>query len=376
MQMRPLKYIIVILAIFLFGFLCCKQPTTPVNINLEKFGDGIHHWFLFATNTNYHRFDTNDFISIGENIIKFQNEDGGWPKNIDWLADVDADSLIKTLSEKYKQSTFDNDNTHPQIDFLAQLYTQTGKEEYRIAAEKGLIYILNTQNTSGGWRGWDVDAITFNDNVTNGIMDLLIDIKQQKEYFRWINNPLKSRLDSSLNAAIKCVLNCQIITNGDKTAWCQQHDHKTLAPVGGRSFELPSIASRESVNIVRMLMNINEPDSAIIDAINSAVKWFELSKLYNIKVIDIPIPADTYKGQNLNIDRRVETDTSAPPIWARFYQLEDNKPFMCRRDGQKVYSLEEVNPERRGGYSWYGYWPQKLIEKEYPRWTKCHLNTN
>ncbi|MEO9031633.1 MAG: hypothetical protein ABI285_00205 [Ginsengibacter sp.] len=37
-----------------------------------------------------------------------------------------------------------------------------------------------------------------------------------------------------------------------------------------------------------------------------------------------------------------------------------------------LYGLEaaknHVTRERRTGYGWYGYWPEKLIDIEYPKW--------
>ena len=63
-------------------------------------------------------------------------------------------------------------------------------------------------------------------------------------------------------------------------------------------------------------------------------------------------------------------DPKAPPIWARFYTIKTNRPFMANRDGKKVYELSKVERERRTGYSWYGYWPASLLKKAYPRWRK------
>jgi pectinesterase len=36
-------------------------------------------------------------------------------------------------------------------------------------------------------------------------------------------------------------------------------------------------------------------------------------------------------------------------IWYRFYNLEDNRPFFCDRDGIKVNELTLVSGERRSG---------------------------
>ncbi|MDP2208566.1 MAG: pectate lyase [Bacteroidota bacterium] len=69
------------------------------------------------------------------------------------------------------------------------------------------------------------------------------------------------------------------------------------------------------------------------------------------------------------MDRVVVEDPQAPPIWARLYELGTNKPLFCNRDGVPIYSLAEVDRERRSGYSWYTYEPDRVF-KEYPNWQK------
>jgi len=343
---------------------------SKVEVNLDKFADGIHHYELFAEDLDYPRLATTDYNGIADNLVQFQNEDGGWPKNIDWLADVDMDSLKNTLSDFDARSTFDNDNTHPQIDFLARMYVRTGEPEYRESARKGLYYILDTQHESGGWRGWDVDAITYNDNVMVGIMSVLLDVKTENPYYHWIKPLFREQLVAAFDEALSVTLNAQIEVDGVKKAWGQQHDHKTLEPVLGRSYEHPAVVSRESVPIVELLMRIKEPNDKVTTAVESAVDWMKHAGLQNIRIDTIHISSDTYEGQNLDIDRKVVIDSSAKTIWARYYEIEDSTPFFSTREGKKVESLAEVNPERRGGYEWYGYWPAKLIEVEYPAWKK------
>ncbi len=49
--------------------------------------------------------------------------------------------------------------------------------------------------------------------------------------------------------------------------------------------------------------------------------------------------------------------------------MADNTPFMCNRDGIKVYKLSDVKLERRVGYAWYTYAPEELFEA-YDIWSK------
>ena len=69
-------------------------------------------------------------------------------------------------------------------------------------------------------------------------------------------------------------------------------------------------------------------------------------------------------------DTVVVADSKAPPIWARNYEVESNRPIFASRDGVKVYSLAEVDRERRTGQPWYGDWPARLLDREYPQWRK------
>ena len=89
--------------------------------------------------------------------------------------------------------------------------------------------------------------------------------------------------------------------------------------------------------------------------------------LQSKKIITIPMPEGNPEDRAIKADRRLVDDPEAAPLWARFYELEDNTIFLCNRDGIKVYSLDKVWPERRLGYSWYGNWGNAVL-KAYPEW--------
>ncbi len=61
-------------------------------------------------------------------------------------------------------------------------------------------------------------------------------------------------------------------------------------------------------------------------------------------------------------------DRSARPLWARFYEIESNRPFFCDRDGVVKYDIEEIGGERRKGYTWYGNWGESLVNA-YAKWS-------
>lgn len=276
------------------------------------------------------------------------------------------------MKERYRQSTLDNRNTFPQVEYLADVYRLTKDERYKVAVLKGLDYLLSTQNQSGGWRGWDVDAITFNDEVTTGALELFLKITQGDESFDWVSSSLKEDIANAYQLGLEAILKCQIVQNGVKTAWGQQHDHITYQSVKARSYELPGITANESCDVILFLMNIPNPSDEIVESVKDAIAWLKRSEIKGIRVERISLSNENIINHEYPYDNVVVEDSEAKPIWARYYELSDNTPFMCTRAGQKVWTLSDVNAERRTGYEWYGYWPMKVLKK-YDTWI---INTN
>lgn len=352
-------------------FLLCffiSMPTWAQQIpSISALQDGIHHWNLVHPTRNYERYRESDYEKIADNLIAYQNPDGGWLKNMDWLGILNIDSIKANLDDKQKYSTLDNRNTFSQIEYLADVYVLSMKEKYKTAVEKGLHYLLSTQKDNGGWRGWDVDAITFNDDVTTGVLEMFRNIIQKDSSFLWLNSEILNKIEEAYKKGIDLVLKTQYVQNGVKTVWAQQYDNVTMEPVKARSFELPALTAWESTEIVMLLMGINNPSEEIIQAIENAIHWFNKSKIEGVRIERINLKAQEIINHEYPFDIVVVEDKTALPIWSRFYDLENNKPFMVKRSGEKVWKLEDVNPERRTGYDWYGYWPVKALEM-YSKW--------
>ncbi|MBN1950276.1 MAG: pectate lyase [Bacteroidales bacterium] len=350
-----------------------NQPAEPKfsYIDLSKFEDGIHHWELYSRIRTTERLDTADITGIAGNLLAYQNDDGGWPKNIDWLAKLDPDSVIRDLDEHYRKSTFDNRNTFPQIEYLAKVYQQTGEEKYLTGAEQGFHYILDTEYPNGGWRGWDADVITFNDEVMTGVMNLLLDISINDPAYEWLSGQLRDSLMAAYKRGLDVILKCQVEIKGKKTGWCQQHDFSTYAPAQGRTYEHPSVTANESCDIILFLMRLENPEPLVSNAIESAVQWLKEAQIPGYRYDTIRIAEHSYHKTTVDYDLEFIPDPLARPIWARFYDLEESRPFLSKRDGTIVYDLKEISFDRRLGYSWYGYWPEEVLEV-YPEWKAAH----
>ena len=79
-------------------------------------------------------------------------------------------------------------------------------------------------------------------------------------------------------------------------------------------------------------------------------------------------PPVKFELRTLTTDKRVVEDKTAPPIWARFYELKTHRPLFSNRQSEVFYSMAEVDRERRA-YGWYTYEPQRALD-EYPAWQK------
>lgn len=309
-------------------------------------------------------YSSQEARSLAQNVLAWQFSNGGWPKNTDMSKAPPADR--KDGSDH--GSTIDNGATCPQIRFLARYFKASNDSAARDAALRGIQYLFTAQYANGGWpqfyplRKGYWDHITFNDNAMVNVMILMREIASGTPTFDWIDKALQDKAKLAFAKGIDCILKCQVVAGGKKTVWCAQHDENTFAAAPARKFEPASLSGAESVGIVKLLMEIERPSPAIIEAVEAAVAWFKANKIEGIRFQRV----NTANGK----DGIVVNDPSAPPTWARFYEIGTNRPIFTGRDTQIHYVLTEVEQERRGGYSWYTESPGPLIEVQYPAWTK------
>lgn len=313
-------------------------------------------------------FKSDEAKHIAANILSYQSDLGGWPKNIDTTAHA------YTEDRKALKPTFDNGATTDELRFLARILKATGEARYRDAFALGYDYILKAQYPTGGWPQFYPPPaktyhrhITFNDDAMVRLMLFLRETYTSDDY-AFLDAERKRKALGAFDRGIGCILKCQVRRDGKLTAWCAQHDEIDYSPRPARAFELVSLSGSESVGIVRLLMSLEHPDAEVIQSVDAAAAWFESAELKGINVVQRPDPA-TPKGT----DKVVVADPDAPPIWARFYDIATNKPIFSDRDGVAKANLAEIGYERRNGYAWLGYWPQALLEKEYPAWRKKWL---
>jgi PelA/Pel-15E family pectate lyase len=311
-------------------------------------------------------------MRVAANMLLYQRSNGGWPKNYDEQAELTARQRERLLGQKDRDdTTFDNGATHSEVAHLSRCFAWTGDERYRDAALRGIEFMLRSQYDNGGWpqrhprpQGY-ARHITFNDGAMVGVMTVLRNVALAEAPYAFVDREMRTRAGEAVRKGIDCILRCQIVVDGKRTAWCAQHDEKTLAPAKARSYELPSLSGAESVRVVKFLMQVDNPDRRIVEAIEAAIAWYREARLLGIRQVRIRTP-----GTPEGFDKVVVEDPQAPPMWARFYEIGTNRPIFCSRDGIPRPSLADISYERRNGYSWLGYYARDLLAEDYPAWQK------
>jgi PelA/Pel-15E family pectate lyase len=151
----------------------------------------------------------------------------------------------------------------------------------------------------------------------------------------------------------------QIIENGRRTVWGQQHDALTLEPVTGRNYEPRAECSSESASMILFLMDLPNPSPKVVAAVHAAIAWLEQTA----------IRGKTYVRTAETAQLADRADAKA--IWARYYEIGTRRPIFGDRDKTIHDDVSEISKERRNGYNWYNSVPQAALDR-YAEWRRAH----
>ncbi|HUR98303.1 MAG TPA: pectate lyase, partial [Pyrinomonadaceae bacterium] len=295
-------------------------------------------------------YQTDEAARIADQLLIYQKENGGFEKNVDMalmLTQKEKEALIAKRAD-ISETTIDNRTTYPQVAYLGRVITASllkssppaNLPKYKDAFNKGVDYLLASQYENGGFpqyfplkKGY-YSHITFNDDAMIGVLKVLRDIADSKDDYKFVDDTRRTRSRAAVAKAVPLILKLQVEIAGKKTVWGAQYDEVTLKPAPARKFEPVSLTSGESVNIVRFLMQ-EKATPEIIGAIEAAIDWYRKNKIEGIR------------WSRTNGENAVVKDKSAPPIWARFYEMETMKPIFIGRDAIIKYDVMQIEAERR-----------------------------
>lgn len=310
--------------------------------------------------------------TLAEKMMVYQLPNGGWgkhnsdKKNVDYTKKIDAKLLKIIKANDNDLATIDNNATSKEINSLIKAYGTTKNPAYLKSAEKGIEYLLSMQYENGGFPQYFPNSaiyrkqVTYNDNAMINALTILYNVSEGKEGFDAVDQKLKEKSKIAVQKGLDCILKTQVMQNGKLSIWADQYNEVTLVPEKARAFEPMSLATGESVGILKFLM-MQPVTPEIEKSIRFAVQWFDESRI---------------KDHTYQVSREGEkairtlSRKEGSSVWARFYDIPTNKPVFGDRDGSVKFNYEEVSEERRMGYSWYNEAGTKLIDNDYPKWLK------
>ncbi|WP_409267162.1 pectate lyase [Massilia sp. BHUDP2] len=330
-------------------------------------------------------YATPDARAIADTIVSFQTPSGGWSKNQDRSKPPrlrgqryanDAETMVADPTnfdvpqDRFWTfvGTLDNGATTTEMRFLGRVQAQApGKEgdAYRASIVKGVQYLLMAQYPNGGWpqnyplEGGFHDGITFNDNAVAEAAMILEDIAEGHPDFAFVPQALRQQAGAASARAVRPILDAQVLVSGKKTVWPQQADAITLKPISARNYEMRSLASAESAEVLMFLMRQPEQTPEIRAAIEAGIAWLKASAIYGKAFTKL----SEEEGRKL-VDR-----PGAGPIWSRNYDIQTGKPIFGDRDKSIHDDVNFISKGRRNGYSWYTNAPQKALDA-YAEWSR------
>lgn len=303
-------------------------------------------------------------------IISFQAPCGGWSKHIAYSKGPRAQGMQWTSqSDPGKRAhylaTLDNRSTTEQLLFLSCVSNAAVQRECEAAVRRGLQFIYDAQFPNGGWpqvyplEGDYHDNITFNDDAIVHVLELLQAVATDKERFGFLNASERQQAAAALEHGIQCILKSQCRQGGKRTAWCAQHDALTLQPAPARALEPASLSGSESAHLVQFLMRLEVSNQDTIESIEAGLAWLEKVKITGHEKVKL----DGKTTYRMNAQ-------SNEIYWARFYDLETNRPIFPGRDGKIYDTFEEMAANNKVGYDYLSTQPGSILKNGQKKWRK------
>jgi PelA/Pel-15E family pectate lyase len=310
----------------------------------------VGHLYLDCFHATRDEFYYQAAMDVAEGLIAAQHPAGGWNYLHDFAGEESTRRWYDTIGKNgwrleefhhyYGNATFDDAGTSEASQFLLRLYLERRSSRLRGPLDRAIQFVLDSQYENGGWpqRFPRVDGeadyirqITFNDDVAGENIKFLLMVYQTLG---------DERALGSIRRAMDIFVATQ--QRAPQAGWGLQHDMRTLAPVGARTYEPEALTTHTTANNITQMLRFYQwtGDRRFIARIGEALDWLE----------SVRLPDDRVRVAGRH--------------YPTFVELRTNRARINHRRGSNV-----VN----GAYYW-DYSPEKPIT-HYSQWRNVDVAT-
>jgi PelA/Pel-15E family pectate lyase len=274
-------------------------------------------------------------LDAGRALVRGQMHSGGWTNRIEFDPALRKGFAYRIDGPAGKRarniSSFDDDQTQSALRLLMRLDRATSEKDAAIheAAMYGLDAALRNQHRNGAWSqvfdgahvrddepkpaSYPADwprkhpggdywwHYTFNDGAMASVIETLLEAERLYGEAKYKQAAIRGG---------EFILRAQMPP--PQTGWAQQYD-ASMHPAWARKFEPPAVSSSETVGVIRALFALHRAtgEERFLAPVPAALDWFKKSAL----------PGGGY---------------------ARFYELQTNKPLFLTRDYRLTYEPNDL----------------------------------
>jgi hypothetical protein len=256
-------------------------------------------------------------MRAGDLVVALQMRTGGWFSEMP----AEGPHAAWWFTAGIRRTAIDDDVTPGAIRALLALFEVTGDARYRVAAERGVAFLLDRQLPGGAWPlvarpRWKQlvwtdfeDRPTLNDGATTQSLVTLLMAARVLE---------RPSLVAAARRAGDWIVHAR--HPEPQPAWAQQYDEQGT-PVSARRYERVALASWETRYAIDALVELAAAtgDAAYCAPVGAAARWLARSEI-------------------------------APGCWARFYELHTNVPLYFNERREAVGTPTEAHQP----YDWTG----------------------
>ena len=228
---------------------------------------------------------------IAENITAIQNADGGFGL-LPEATDMAQENLEGRRGSLVSESTLEKGATIAELNYIADCLMETPDEAYESALIKGIHFLLENQNATGGWqmnpanpKGFRANLV-FTDQITTDVLRLLRRVDSSNALKDVKNTVGAEKIAQAIKAGDHFILDSQLVYDGKKTGWASQYGEDGQAAMG-RTYERESLSAFATADIAEYLMYSCDPEDMIKEAVESAVEWLEEVKIEDKEAVYI-----------------------------------------------------------------------------------------